>query len=360
VADSAARGSMVPWYPDRVERGAHAGVTRQTFTRRSLLLATAAGAASCFGGRRSASGLPSVAGVRLGQRPGRTPALAFLDDRYALSADHADDASACVWDVPNGRLVRSFAIPGRALVAAVSPDRERALIAGWSTQGRQRYYARLYDHRSGRELQDVDEIHLPGLAGLAMLIGTRVLAGYYDRGQPSGSLLWSLESDRPVRSFDLVADKISADGQSALAGSLIWNVDTGAVRAGHPGGHDWNTGLAIATDGRSAVTRGEDRGGRRRAFLWNGDGEIRDLKDQPGAVLCAAFSGDGRRLLTGATRGFLAPADSLLTLRDARSGLRLANLAGHTRSVTAIACSASGRWAISADAAGELFAWALS
>lgn len=339
-----------------MERRRHAEAASKAFSRRSLLVASAAGAVSCL---RRQPDLPVVPGARIGRREGQVLALGFVDDRYAVSADFDGAAAICLWDVLERRLVNAFPAPGPGFVLAVSPDRDYVILAGWNRQGGPRYYARVIDHRSGRELQQVDDIHLSGLAGLAVLAGNRVLAGYYDRGQPSGSLLWKLGARDPIRVYDRVADKISADGRSVLGGNEIWDVDTGAVR-GARSGHKWNTGLAISSDGRSAVTRGEDRAGNRRAFLWDGRGEIRDLNDQPGMVLDAAFSGDGRFLLTGAKRKLLAPAKGLLALRDARSGRPLADLAGHLQSVLAISCSPDGRLAISADADGEIFGWTLA
>jgi WD40 repeat protein len=76
-------------------------------------------------------------------------------------------------------------------------------------------------------------------------------------------------------------------------------------------------------------------------------------------VVGAAFSGDGRFLLTGAQRKLLGPAEGLLALRDARAGRLLADLAGHVRSLPAIFCSPDGRLAISADTDGEIFGWRL-
>ncbi len=110
-------------------------------------------------------------------------------------------------------------------------------------------------------------------------------------------------------------------------------------------------GLAIAADGKTIVTGGEDK--TVRAWDAANGKEMLCCKGHTDEVLCVALSRDGRYLLS-------AGRDRTVRLWDAKSGEELRQLKGHTDAVFTVAFAPDGKRALSAGADKSVRLWDLS
>jgi WD40 repeat protein len=330
----------------QVAAGNNADVGARVFGRRTFLAGAAlAGVAGCF-----EHNLPrrSVRGVRLGQHAGPVRCVVFVDEQYAWSADAGPSATICLWDLAARRLVRTIPAPGSIQeLDLVCGDPQRLVVTSVSRrQDGWVYLVSVLDAATGRGLRRIVEGQWGAISvcGMAALPGERLLLSHFDRAQPDSSELWSLDSSRLIRRFPLAAERVTPDRSNGLEGCRIWDLDTGRVKLERPTERvTW--GVAIAPDGSRAVSQG---GG---AFLWNACGIIKTLSDQRGWLWSGAFTADGALLLTG--------SDSRFIVRDGRSGVSIATLEGHHRTVLGAATAPRGRLALSGDRSGTVVLWRL-
>jgi WD40 repeat protein len=87
---------------------------------------------------------------------------------------------------------------------------------------------------------------------------------------------------------------------------------------------------------------------------------VRTFEDQPLGLWSAAFSRDGRFLLTASDLPVLGARRNAVVLRDAASGRALARLPGHRDHPRAVAFSPDTRYAMSADRGGAVYLWTLN
>jgi RNA polymerase sigma factor (sigma-70 family) len=116
------------------------------------------------------------------------------------------------------------------------------------------------------------------------------------------------------------------------------------------GGHapHWVIGVAIAPDGRAALSGGFD-GTVRLWDLEEGE-EVRRFEGHEGGVLAVAFSPDGRRALSGGQ-------DRTLRVWDVASGTQLRRLEGHASQVRCVRFLADGRRALSSSKDTTIRLW---
>ncbi len=181
-----------------------------------------------------------------------------------------------------------------------------------------------------------------------------LLTCYADRAVREESTLWSFETGRQLAHFGRPAEAIAANKRTVLGGHVIWDLTSGRIRGElKRGSRIW--GRAISGDGTRAVS---ETG--RSGVLWNDRGEvIRSLDDQSNTIARAAFSPDGRFLITGRYPETFRGNGRLLVLRDGNTGRLLAELPGHEKFVRGIAFSPDGSSALSAGLHGELILWKL-
>ena len=100
-------------------------------------------------------------------------------------------------------------------------------------------------------------------------------------------------------------------------------------------GHDWAVLCAeFSHDGTRIITGGEDN----IAIIWDvssGDPLLK-LAGHTDSVTCVALSPDGKRALTGSQ-------DNTVKLWDAHTGKEILTLLGHTEEVTSVSFSPDGR-----------------
>jgi WD40 repeat protein len=152
-------------------------------------------------------------------------------------------------------------------------------------------------------------------------------------------ILWDLASGEPVMKTGVQ--------EPSMGG---WHADDAPV-----------LNLAIGPDGRTALSSAGDG----TLVLWDlvDAGEIRRFEGhQTTAILSAAFTPDGKRVLTGEWGDAfdMSFGDSnRLRLWDVESGEELHSFEGHTAGVVMIAVSADGRQALTGSQDGTMRLWDL-
>lgn len=265
---------------------------------------------------------------------------------------------------------------------AFSPDGRR--IASGSADGRVRLWDGVTGRAAGAPLLGRD-----GVAGLRFgPDGTQLL-----RGGARGTLeQWDLAQGRPVAEWLKHQDgavgalAFSADGRFAVSGGedgllRVWNAAaapaTGELQAGAtlpPPTPDcerratqasrasagrvlaWSADCTLAAVGRNDTLQlvdgrtGEPLGA---PLAGHRTGEVRDAnaKEPRINVVSAAFSADGRHVVTGSENG------SLQRWQTSPLALDGAPLLGHGNVVGSVALSADGRTIASADRNGQLRLW---
>jgi WD40 repeat protein len=184
--------------------------------------------------------------------------------------------------------------------------------------------------------------------------------------------LWSTDGrSAPVGTIDCKSHVIALSwvGRDRILGTcadhtaIVWDVATrwslertiGSADSDSPLSDRVNA-LAFDPSGRILATgSGEpSRGGQVK--LWDldaGGALLHDLKDaHSDAVLCLAFSRDGRRLASGA-------ADRFVKVLDVPARRQILSLEGHTHHVLGVSFKADGRILASVGADGQIKLWDL-
>jgi WD40 repeat protein len=323
--------------------------------RRTLLVGGALALGGCFGLRRDRG--RHISGVRLGAHAGPVSVVSIASDsRLAVTADAATTPRLHVWDLRTRRRTHTMLAPGAVRAMALVEERNAVAIAGWSVLER-RAFLSILDLETGRTLCELDDgVALP-VDDLHALGDGRVLASRASVTEAAGSTLWDCDDASIVRRSPFAADALAADRRSALAGHAIWDVETTLVRARLPSDTLLSWGRALSPDGASAVI--DDVGGA--GTLWTDEGaRVRTFDDQPRGLWSAAFSLDGRFLLTASDLPADGPRRGAIVLRDAGSGRALARLPGHRDHPRAVAFSPDTRLAVTADRGGAVYLWSLA
>ena len=266
------------------------------------------------------------------------------DGRWVVSG--GDDRNLRLWDVPNGRLVRTLA--GHTLRVssiAISPDGPLALSGGDDAT------VRLWDLQTGRCRKKFESAGK--LFGVALSPNNRWAVSTSSAKETalgvSGTLiqLWDLETERclialPGHGRAVRSVALSADGRRILTGGddhsvRLWDAIDGDA-AGHLRG-------AYAL----CLVRASQCGcePRRLGELGPNDPRVCDvlkkrclrvLKGHVSIVTCVALSNDGGLAVSGSL-------DGTVRLWDLDSGCCLRTFEGHTSMVTGVALSGNGRLA---------------
>ncbi len=214
-----------------------------------------------------------------------------------------------VWDVKTGEVVINLAMAedfDTVLGADISADLSRVAMGG---PGRR---VRIYDTRSSQLIANIKK-HTDWVTTLAFSPDGVLLAS----GDRNGGLyVWEAGTGNEFYNLR---------GHEKMIGSLAWRGDSNVVAAGSEDGtitwwemaggsqvkkitsHGGVLGLGFAPDGRM-ISGGRDG----HARIWDGNGTAqRDWVPSGGsAVLEAAFSDDGKRVLTGSWNGEIKSWDA--------------------------------------------------
>ncbi len=266
---------------------------------------------------------------------GAATGVAFLDEgKKVVSADATGDVH--VWEAATGKAVKRFAAhKGGVTSLAVSPDATVLATGGADST------VRLWDTADWTAVRELAG-HAGWVQGVWFVDGGRQLLSSSRGGSwsplgrsPDGDAhfrLWNLVTGRPVPRFDGVkvpattAIAVSADGKRAVSNITARNA--GQVQ-------EWE----LAT-GRQL-------------------GEVGALQPEGAAALPRAFSPDGKRLV--AVPAYSGPGGgATVHVLDARTWTSAATLKGHFAWVQAAAFSADGRLLITGGDDGKAIVWDLA
>jgi eukaryotic-like serine/threonine-protein kinase len=370
----------------RVVTGCHDGTARvwdaRTGTRLLELKGPAAGiwgvAVSPDGtrivggcGDRTARVWDAQSGALLLELVGHTGAVhgtAFSPDGTRVVTASSDKV-AKIWDARSGSPVTVLVghvdpIPG----AAFSRDGTRV-----STAGRDQT-VRVWDIRTGTPLSNPIGLEKGVRIAAFSPDGTRVVTGGHDGtariwDTQVGTLVAVMEGhEGEVRSVAFSPDGTWVVTASRDKTARVWEARTGAVVSTLAAHRDEVTGATFSPDGTRIVTTSCDK----TALVWdnrsgpphfawkkeddappswrNRSGPPHFAWSHSDQVLCAAFSADGKRIITGSL-------DKTAKVWDAETGARLLDLAGHTASVTSATFSPEGARIITASEDGTAKVW---
>jgi eukaryotic-like serine/threonine-protein kinase len=252
------------------------------------------------------------------------------------SADH----TARLWDATTGRPVTApLRHEGPVAQAAFSPDGDRVLTAGHDQA------ARLWDAASGQPL--TPPLQHPGAVLRAAFSpdGRRVVTlAWSDAGQEGSVRVWDAATGRPLSpplsERGLRHAALSPDGRTLVTGgpdaARVWDAATNQPLT-PPLRHQGRVECAaFSPDGRRVVTASADKTAR----VWDvatGQALTPPLQHQ-GEVLRAAFSPDGRLVVTAGSS-----ADATARVWDAATGQPVTPPLPHAHGVFGAGFSPDGR-----------------
>jgi len=317
-------------------------------------------------------------------------ALFLPDGKRIVFGSEGDnrDTSIRLWSIERdaeiGRLNGHLASIG---ALAVSPCGTRLLSGGFHTINGQDYTVRLWDLEKNQQLLQIEAHDLPIRSVAFSTDGRYALStsgGSISKDKTSIPVdcvtkVWDLANGKQIQRLEghekLVSQAIFLDDDRSILSSSwdgtlrLWSrdpgrevrriVDKGAI-----------SGFVVSPDGRRLVVFGgfhllKDG----RVIMADNSHRVIDLesgamknetRDHAGVVLAAAFSPDGRRILTG-------KSDRKVQLWDAETGHEVRRFLMHAKdekrssnvAVVAVAFSKDGRKALAASRDGSVQIWQL-
>jgi WD40 repeat protein len=243
-------------------------------------------------------------------------------------------------DAKSGKEIRYFRTVSEGLrdsqsIVAFSPDGRQLVFGGPENT------ILVWDVQCGKKLRSL-EGHSAPISFLQFTPAGRLLSGSGD-----GTMrLWDLETGKGLRTYREC--EVAYSGSQDPQKFIVACSPSGFVAL------SWKAGCW----GQEGILQ-----------LWGVEtGEaIRKLQGHVGPINCAAFSPDGRRVLTGSGYGHGFPdsatsaemEDHTMRLWDVATGKELACYKGHSMGVTAVAFSPDGKRASSGSHDTTVRLWAL-
>lgn len=266
-------------------------------------------------------------------------------DKYCVLTVGGNDAR--LWDGETGEKLMEFSPPDAVASAHFSPDGTRIVTASWDQT------ARIWNSQTGRSELRLEGAH-QGLVDYAVFSpdGTRVLTASEDHT----AVLWDARTGKMLGRFTGHGDRVrsavfSSDGEFVLTASDDmtariwyadrwdadkWDADKPQCKLVLKGHGQAVFSAAFSADGKLVITGSEDS----HAKLWDAatgkevsltDGQL-GLQGHSAGVTSVAFSPDGERAITGSR-------DGTAKIWELRNGEELLTLRGHTDEVTTVAFS---------------------
>lgn len=287
-------------------------------------------------------------------------AVAFSPNGKQLLTSGEWDCTPILWDTEGGKPIRQFQDHKRRTVNSIAfSDDGRQVLCGCSPDAAILWEVETGNTvhrfvRKGREVRSV--AFRPGHSQIVAVFGRDATVWNTDNG--------SLVRTIPNVKGPAVSAAFSFDGHQLLVGeegaAVIWNSDkqqrhpirvlddvTGPVRS-----------VALSADGKrvfgvaSMPVLFNENLKADTGIIWDaqsGD-RIQVLNACQNALVSAAFSHDGKRILTGLRNG-------TAVLWDAETARELRTFAGHGRDVTAVALSLDGKRAVTYSKDGTAMLW---
>jgi WD40 repeat protein/serine/threonine protein kinase len=277
-------------------------------------------------------------------------AVAFTPDgRHAVMA--STDVCLRVWEVESGKGPGTLFWKERRVLGPVSAL--TFLSGGGQLLSGSPDSFRLWDLTLAREvprfeLELAKAERLPVSAVVFSADGRRAMT------RTNGKLwLWEISTGKLLKSFEAANPTetclaLSGDGQRALDGTALWDLDRFEVIRKLEGHEGSVKRTAFSPDGKRALTAGQD--GTLRLWDLSNGRELHRMRGHTAAAV--AFSPDGRRALTGGS-------DGTMRLWDLESGEELHRFVGHAGEVQGVAFSADGRRYLSGGADRTMRLWQL-
>jgi eukaryotic-like serine/threonine-protein kinase len=256
-----------------------------------------------------------------------------MDSSRNVTASH--DKTARVWDVESGReLLTLKGHARRVLSATFSRDGSRIVTASEDRT------ARIFDGGSGAAILTLKGHTTPIWSARFSQDGSRVVTATAVGSQPVR--IWDARSGVDSRTFpgdgNSVRATFSPDGATVVTAewgnkspnTRLWDARTGLRFMAIEGGG--TTSAAFSNDGRSLVTANSDK--TARAYDARSGTELYVLRGHGDLLTSASFSPDSTRIVTSSN-------DGTARVWDAKDGTELLMLKGHGR-VSSAAFSPDG------------------
>ncbi|HST19482.1 MAG TPA: WD40 repeat domain-containing protein, partial [Blastocatellia bacterium] len=274
--------------------------------------------------------------------PNGVDAVAFSPDGKSILTGGTLDKTACIWNIATGKEIKRLISPNEVRTVAYSSD-GKFILTGGNT------IARLWDAATGREIRS-----FIGHSAFVVSVkfspdGRYILTGSIDKT----ARLWDVSTGREIRRLvqgdsknsSITSVAFSPDGRFILTGgqfdqtARLWDAATGKALKDFKDAN-WLYSVAFSPDGRSVLTAGDNnRREDNSPRLWDvaTGQEIRRFGGYSiGGVKSAAFSSDGRFVLTGC-------GDSTARLWDVATGNEVRRFEGYSSGVYSVAFSRDGQ-----------------
>lgn len=228
----------------------------------------------------------------------------------------SEDNTARIWDSETGRPLFTLQSTSMVISVAFSPD-GKLILTGLSDKT-----ARIWDAETGKPLltlQDTNDVSEVAFSD----DGKRIFTG-----SVSAARIWDAETGKPLFQLDdgRTSHGVSPDGKRILAGegttAQVWDTESGRALFTLEGHTHYITQAAFSRDGKRILTGSMDKTAR----VWDAKTgkPLVTFGGHDYAVLSVAFSGDGKRILTGSGDKTARVWDAesrkpLLTLLDDRN-----------------------------------------
>jgi WD40 repeat protein/tRNA A-37 threonylcarbamoyl transferase component Bud32 len=303
---------------------------------------------------------------------GYVRAVAYSPDGQTL-ASAGDDGSARVWDAVSGE-ERARLMGHTNVISALAFAPDGKTLATVGDDGT----ARIWDSATGETLGilwgETNSLSTVAFspdgrimaAGTARLpTGKRFPSTRYAPpadGMSSHITLYDLRERKILRTFDAHADGVyslqfSHDGKTLVSGGKdgavnFWDSNSGALQRAVTNSIGPVYGISFAPKDRSLATTGwqPTSANADLQILSSKTGQTLHRFDEPGQVVCLAYSPDGSTLATAGT-------DQLISLWDIASGRLRAKFTGHTGGVWSLAWAPDGQRLATAGWDGTVRLW---
>jgi WD40 repeat protein len=295
--------------------------------------------------------------------------LIFSPDGRRIATEAADQTGK-VWDVASGReLFTLEGLKGKYPALAFSPDGTRiAAESGdkeatvWDVETQRKLYSVLHD-------KDIRMIVFSPDGNLLVTASDDATAGVWDgfNGNPI-TVLRGHKKEVVAAAFSPDGKRIvtaSLDGTARIVVTGNWDDKTTRIVSHNDNNADNDPiyDVQVSSSNNRIVTASDDRTAR----IWDLQGKLlQELAGHNGPVTSAAFSPDGQFVVTasGMDQGSrFADArrirgDNTARVWNVQSGRQVAQLRGHRGAVTSAAFSPNGRYVVTGAWDGTVRIWA--